>query len=172
MKQVVWLILGLIVLIGVVSLLSVFVLFLLKIQPTTSTEYARTYELRYFSGVKVNKEDSNLVDIYGTIKKIDSKRAIITLALTVPAGLIRTVESKFYIPIEEYPEIIKIRIDNNLRLNDPLDSRTPKGYQEIVSADKNILQTFTNAYVHIVATVDEHGKLLAREISTATITIQ
>lgn len=138
-------------------------------QPRSAEEYAKKYELRYFSGIEINRENPNEVDVYGTIRQIDARSLKLKLALVVPGYLRDYAKSKYYIPQDDDPKILTINLDGDSKFYDPNDNNQPKDVRAIAAGNGSIVKTFTNAYVHIDAIVAGNGDLIARQISIAII---
>lgn len=140
-------------------------------QPTTAEEYAQKYELKYFSGIEINKENPNEVDIYGTIRQIDTRSAKLKLALVVPGYLRDYAKSQYYIPQDSNPSMLTINLDGDSKFYDPYDDNKPKRAGDITKDNKRIVDIFTNAYVNITADTDAKGSLTAKEVAIATLPI-
>ena len=138
-------------------------------QPKSAEEYAKKYELKYFSGIGLNEEDPNKVDIYGTIREVNVRS--LKLALVVPGYLIDYAESQYYIPQDSNPKILTINLDGDSRFYDPYDNNKPKRVGDITKGNKRIVDIFSNAYIHITANVDVKGSLTAKEVAIATLSI-
>lgn len=138
-------------------------------QPTSAEEYAEKYGLSYFSGIELNQENPSKIDVYGTIRQIDTRSLKLKLALVVPGYLRDYARSKYYIPQNDNPRILTINLDENSKFYDPYDSNQPKDVRAISAGNGSIVKIFNNAYVHIDAIVASNGNLIAQQVSIAII---
>lgn len=138
-------------------------------QPRSAEEYAKKYKLSYLSGIEINRENPNKVDVYGTIRQIETRSLKLKLALVVPGYLRDYARSKYYIPQDSYPRILTINLDEDSKFYDPNDNNQPKDVRAASAGNGSIEKTFTNAYVHIDAIVAGNGNLIARRVSIAII---
>lgn len=134
-------------------------------------EYAQKYQFANFAGMDINYNEFGQLDIYGTVKIINSETTSLELLLKPPDYLIdSSVGAKYFLIRDKFAKTVKIWLETETKFFDPYTANQPVTFAEIKNTkDKRILTTFTGAYVYIKAEVDDQGGLVAREISIATI---
>lgn len=131
-------------------------------------DFAGENSLKDFTGVDIDENDPQIMDIYGTLKTVDTSNGKIYLDLAAPRYIQKAVEESYRQEASAEPKYITVEFDESLKVQDPFFA-TERPISEMAEAKDGNLEKMKGMFVVVGARLTENGQAKAEKLSVAGI---
>lgn len=134
----------------------------------SAKNFAAENSLDQFTGVDIDENDPQIMDIYGTLKTVDVDGGRIYLDLAAPRYIQKVVEESYRQQANAEPEYMTVNFDDSLKVADPFFS-IERPIREMAGAKDGNLEKMKEMFVVVRARLDRDGQPKAERLSAAGI---
>lgn len=131
-------------------------------------DFAGENSLKNFTGVDIDENDPQIMDIYGTLKTVDTSVGKIYLDLAAPRYIQKVVEESYRREASADSKYMTVDFDESLKVQDPFFA-AERPIMEMAQAKDGNLEKMKGMFVVVRARITENGQAKAEQLSVAGI---